>query len=269
MAGVRIDDLPTTVLPSQDHEFPAMKNGVSVRLKVGQVSALIEGILGPEITKCLRYVRALGPAEDLNTIKEPGIYTQNQNAGASGGSNYPQPTAGMLVVLPGGASTNVRTVQLYFSRVSTPALRWRMESAADEWYGWASAFDWDVPVVSQAVAEAGVSPNANVKWSPLRVAQAIAALAPQGFGASQTWQDVTASRVVGTSYQNTTGKPIEVVIGAGSGSGTRSPQVSIDNASWITIVALGEFAKGSFVVPGGNYYRVSGSGSISTWTELR
>ncbi len=268
MAGVRIDDLPTTVLPSQDHEFPAMKDGVSVRLKVGQVSALIEGILGLEITKCLRYVRALGPAEDLNTIKEPGIYTQNQNAGASGGSNYPQPTAGMLVVLPGGASTNVRTVQLYFSRVSTPALRWRMESAADEWYGWASAFDWDVPVVSQAVAEAGVSSNANVKWSPLRVAQAIAALSP-GLGIAQTWQDVTASRAINTVYQNTTGKPIQVNIQLSTG--VNPIQVSADGSTWVTAASgsSGNYQTNSvIVVPPGHYYRITG-GTLFLWTELR
>lgn len=37
MAGIRIDDLPSTVNPSQDHEFPAMKDGVTVKLTVGQV----------------------------------------------------------------------------------------------------------------------------------------------------------------------------------------------------------------------------------------
>lgn len=37
MTGIRIDDLPTTVLPSLDHEFPAMKDGATVKLTVGQV----------------------------------------------------------------------------------------------------------------------------------------------------------------------------------------------------------------------------------------
>ncbi len=268
MAGVRIDDLPTTVLPSQDHEFPAMKDGVSVRLKVGQVSALIEGILGPEITKCLRYVRALGAAEDLNTIKEPGIYTQNQNAGASGGSNYPEALAGMLVVLPGGASTNVRTVQLYVARSSPSRLHWRMESAADTWYGWASAFEWDAPLVSKAVAEAGTSTDANVKWSPLRVAQAIAALSP-GLGIAQTWTDVTSSRATNTTYQNTTGKPIMAVIQLSNG--TQPIQVSADGSTWVTAASgsSGNYQTNSaIVVPPGHYYRITG-GTLFLWTELR
>lgn len=38
MAGIRIDDLPATALPSLDHEFPAMKDGITVKLKVQQIA---------------------------------------------------------------------------------------------------------------------------------------------------------------------------------------------------------------------------------------
>lgn len=53
---------------------------------------------------------------------------------------------------------------------------------------------WTAGTVSKAGAEAGTSIDANVKWSPLRVRQAIEALAPRGsvfdrqeFAASGTW----------------------------------------------------------------------------------
>lgn len=35
--GIRIDELNATINPSRDHEFPAMRDGVTVRLTVGQV----------------------------------------------------------------------------------------------------------------------------------------------------------------------------------------------------------------------------------------
>ncbi|QJD54331.1 hypothetical protein [Aminobacter phage Erebus] len=37
MAGIRIDALPTTVLPTLEHAFPAMKDGLSVKLSLQQV----------------------------------------------------------------------------------------------------------------------------------------------------------------------------------------------------------------------------------------
>lgn len=89
-----------------------------------------------------------------------------------------------------------------------------------------------------------------------------------GIGVNQTWQDVSASRSANTSYQNTTGKPIQVVV-EGSSSGLL--QVSSDNATWITIVGLG--APGSFatagspIVPNNHYYRTTGG--FANWTELR
>lgn len=41
MAGIRIDALPTTVLPSPEHEVPAMKDGLSVKLTLEQVGQVM------------------------------------------------------------------------------------------------------------------------------------------------------------------------------------------------------------------------------------
>lgn len=103
----------------------------------------------------LRYVGALGASEDLDTFTAPGIYTQNQNAGASGGANYPVALAGMLEVLDGGASTNVRTVQRYTSRANPSRTYHRMQNGAGTWYAWAElASSGDIPDISTKVTKA-------------------------------------------------------------------------------------------------------------------
>lgn len=99
-------------------------------------------------------------------------------------------------------------------------------------------------------------------------------VATQVTGVGQTWQDVSASRAVSTSYQNTTGRPIQVCIGSAGGSG-QALQVSSDNSTWITLMS---FASGpgnlerqatAFTVPDDWYYRCNGGGTPFSWVELR
>jgi hypothetical protein len=85
-------------------------------------------------------------------------------------------------------------------------------------------------------------------------------------GVGQTWQAVT--RVVNTSYQNTTGRPIEV-----SMYGSGPLEASTDNSTWVSVQtpqninsALRMFA--SAVIPNGHYYRQNG-GILVVWSELR
>ncbi len=110
---------------------------------------------GSKADVALRYVSAIGTGEDLDTYTAPGIYVQNQNAGASGGSNYPVPLAGALEVLDGGGATNVRTVQRYISRTNPPGVYHRMQNAAGTWYDWVElAGVNDIPDVSTKVTKA-------------------------------------------------------------------------------------------------------------------
>lgn len=85
-------------------------------------------------------------------------------------------------------------------------------------------------------------------------------------GNGQTWQDLTSSRVMNTSYQNTTGRPISVNF-ALEGGAIGVFQVSSDNSTWVR--AAGTF--GSVVIPTGHYYRVYNSTvfSVAYWSELR
>ena len=89
-------------------------------------------------------------------------------------------------------------------------------------------------------------------------------------GWGQTWQDVTGSRTHSTSYQNTTGKPIEVSF-ATSTSATRNVEVSTDNSTWVTVAETsgGTAVRISFIVPPGHYYRINGSVVLTSWAELR
>ena len=98
--------------------------------------------------------------------------------------------------------------------------------------------------------------------------QAMASMQSLGFG--QTWQVVTGSRALGTTYYNTTGKPIFVSIyfqqaGASAivilvnGISAGTAFCSVTTNAWITTI-----------VPSGCSYSVAtGLYSLTTWVELR
>ena len=92
-------------------------------------------------------------------------------------------------------------------------------------------------------------------------------------GVGQTWQDMSASRSVGTSYQNTTGRPIMVSVCTNSTS-RQNFQVSTDNSTWVTVGALGGYGgvgdekSSQIIVPATHYYKAAG-GSLRIWAELR
>ena len=99
----------------------------------------------------------------------------------------------------------------------------------------------------------------------------IAAAAVAALGVGQSWQDLTATRRTGTSYQNTTAKPIMVSITDNLG-GNPDIQVSADGSTWVTIGLVGANSEHSFsfIVPPGHYYRVNTTVfQVSIWSELR
>ena len=81
----------------------------------------------------------------------------------------------------------------------------------------------------------------------------------------QTWQ--SPARSAGTTYQNTTGKPIMVFVQADYGG---SLQTSPNNSSWTDHGAFNYVGNKSVVVPHGWYYKITtGAGAIYHWRELR
>ena len=101
-----------------------------------------------------------------------------------------------------------------------------------------------------------------------------------GLGIDQTWQDMTASRSSGTSYQNTTGSPIAVSVTMdGNPSTVRLEfQVSANNSTWFWLsdlqpynasAAINKFFGGG-IVPNNYYYRTIRPGAYTwRWMELR
>lgn len=97
-----------------------------------------------------------------------------------------------------------------------------------------------------------------------------------GIGVNQTWSSVT--RVSGTSYTNSTGKPILAMVSIGcalAGSGTATTVVG---GVTISSISYGSNATGSnapyslsFIIPNGSSYSVTVTSgcSIGTWAELR
>lgn len=91
-----------------------------------------------------------------------------------------------------------------------------------------------------------------------------------GVGAS--WQNVLPSRAFGTTYTNSTGRPIEVAVVIGMGF----PALAVGVVDSVQISATGNGGSNStgtiyMTVPAGSTYRVSTSGSIfsASWAELR
>lgn len=100
--------------------------------------------------------------------------------------------------------------------------------------------------------------------------------APSAVGVGQTWQLPT--RVSGTSYTNSTGKPIQVIVTFNvdtSGSGTVTVVVggvTISSQSSSLSASGGAIPYSTaFIVPNSTAYTVTvtGSTSIATWAELR
>jgi hypothetical protein len=89
---------------------------------------------------------------------------------------------------------------------------------------------------------------------------------------SQTWTNVTASRAFGTTYTNSTGAPIMVVIAfqfptAGATGVLTVGGVAIQfgqvNSAYI------QLASGTAIVPAGATYVFTASTTLTQWLELR
>lgn len=91
------------------------------------------------------------------------------------------------------------------------------------------------------------------------------ATAVQPIGVGQTWQNVLGSRASGTTYTNSTGRPIFVCVNAAQWFSS----VVVNGVS-VAVTGSSNSVTASFVVPsGGTYSATVGAGSINVWAELR
>lgn len=84
-------------------------------------------------------------------------------------------------------------------------------------------------------------------------------------GLSTSWADLTASRVAGTNYRNTTGKPLEISVSYDTGTG-KYLEVSPDATTWTKVSEASGYFSG--FIPINHYYRVN-TGAIKNWAERR
>lgn len=110
------------------------------------------------------------------------------------------------------------------------------------------------------------------------VSQSMLATAVVPLGVGQTWQDVTGSRALGTTYTNTTGRPIRVnAWGDGNAFQDRNIQMVVSGVLVDANMASagtegGMVGNVSAIVPAAATYSVSfniAGGSLMYWTELR
>lgn len=123
--------------------------------------------------------------------------------------------------------------------------------------------------VSKAVAEAGTAEDGSM--NPLRTAQAIS---KRALGVGQTWRSVT--RDANTSYENTTGRPIQLAGRVFSPTATgMTLSISENGSDWLSVVTgltQGSFHAVAFsgvVVPAGHFYQITTNAPGDTTITIR
>ena len=124
--------------------------------------------------------------------------------------------------------------------------------------------------LAESTWETGTSTTETIV-SPAKVrASAIATIG------DQTWQSVTGSRAINTTYQNTTGRPIAIAVMAyGAGGNLTKIEVSTaSNMSGAITLDTDIDNNNNFglqgLIPNNSYYRLtSANGGFTSWAELR
>lgn len=98
--------------------------------------------------------------------------------------------------------------------------------------------------------------------------QALAALSSIGYG--QTWQNLTGSRALATTYTNTTGKPIFISV-RNTGTNNSSLDVVVNGFTvYSSAISPDAFHHtGTAIVPPGATYSATSSSALNSWHELR
>lgn len=97
-----------------------------------------------------------------------------------------------------------------------------------------------------------------------------AALTSDVIGVGQTWANLisTGPRAIGTTYTNSTGKPIAVHIYC-SGTGVMTMTIGGVAVGGFQSSASAVNGSGTWIIPNGTTYVIAGTGTLSYWSELR
>ena len=221
---------------------------------------------------------ALPGGTDLNTIIQPGIYFYG-----AGDNPVNVPMAGACYLEVVGRYSYPHQVfrRLYQNRFFTRAAKVTNPTAAPaDWEAWvedahtgnlsqllrttdAVATETLLGVIrgaTQNEVDAGLLGGLAVTPLTLKKHSSI--------GVGQTWQDLTASRSGGTTYTNTTGRPIFVVINTPSNTAITATVGGVTiYGSYTPSSGQPRGSLGFIVPPGGTYSSTASSGF--SWLELR
>lgn len=111
-------------------------------------------------------------------------------------------------------------------------------------------------------------------WGSLALVQgqggeALTAMSSLGYG--QTWQAVTGSRALGTTYYNTTGRPISIHVNCTMGDAVNNVQLTIAGLTLTGNVGNStNRAYNTAIVPSGaSYSATATNATLAAWNELR
>lgn len=92
-----------------------------------------------------------------------------------------------------------------------------------------------------------------------------------GLGVGQTWQDVTSSRNIGTTYTNDTGKPIEIFVQLKPVTTGGFSANAYINGALVATNATGIEKEITLIIPNQTSYSISNTSNVnkSKWLELR
>lgn len=220
------------------------------------------------ITAEQRLNGGIGNESQLNAALTAGIYVCSSDNGLAGIYGY-----GFLQVYRSGGVIS----QVYYPHLTGGsnevffAVRQSWDSG-QSWGGWyysgknaATATKLQTP---RNIAISGaVSGSANFDGSGNIT---INTTSNNAIGVGQSWSDVTSSRSSNTTYTNTTGKPIQIMVLTPSWNNAGSFDLLVDG---ITVMSIGnqdgynQSKPTSVLIPNGSTYRVNGS--FQKWSELR
>lgn len=141
--GIRIDDLTPTAVPGLLHEFPAMKDGLTVKLTLAQVQALMltgannVGLALKDLSNAVgprgKYADSASPNADLDTRLENGLWVVGTTA-----PNSPIPGSwGLLRVEADGLGSGAtQYLCSYLNDQASDSKVYKRENNAGVWGSW-------------------------------------------------------------------------------------------------------------------------------------